>query len=71
MSCVLRKNKGSGYVKPSGSNDIDQALQALKGAREALDAKMFPQTYNQIDKVIQRTDPPDCSNSLVSTSIKR
>jgi hypothetical protein len=68
MSCRLKRAIGSGYSKQStGSKELDQAVAKLKEAREALDAKYYP----QLESVIQRTEPPDCSNSLVSTSNKR
>jgi len=72
MSCRLKKAIGSGYSKPStgATSEMDQALTKLKAVREALDAKYYPREP-QLDNVIQRTDPPDFSNSLVSTSIKR
>jgi hypothetical protein len=70
MSCRLKKAIGSGYSKPcnpGATKEIDQAVAKLKEARDALDAKYYPQAVN----VMQRTDPPDFSNSLVSTSSKR
>ena len=70
MSCRLKKAIGSGYSKPStgATSEMNQALTKLKAAREALDAKYYPREP-QLD--IQRTDPPDFTNSLVSISSKR
>jgi hypothetical protein len=43
MSCALRKNKGSGYTKPSvGSNALNESLESLKASRDAQVAKLFP-----------------------------
>ena len=72
MSCRLKRAIGSGYSKQSTgeTKEIDQAVAKLKAARDALDAKYYPREP-QLESVIQRTDPPDFSNSLVSTSTKR
>jgi hypothetical protein len=72
MSCARRKNLGSGYSKTSSEQTIEtvSALKQLVDARAAQDAKLFP-PLGQTVSVIQRTEPPDLSNSLVSTSIRR
>ena len=73
MSCARRKNLGSGYVKECDSmksKEVANAAAAKLAERAAQDAKLFPPLNHNVS-VIQRTDPPDFSNSLVSTSIKR
>lgn len=70
MSCRLRKAIGSGYSKPSSPDTLTPALEALKATRDAQLTKLFPPLAQTVN-VIQRTDPPDFSNSLVSTSTKR
>lgn len=46
MSCALRKNKGSGYVKPSvGSNALKESLESLESLKASRDAqinRLFP-----------------------------
>ena len=76
MSCARRKNLGSGYSKTCDSEQAKETVSAMKQlmeARAAQDAKLFPplQAVPQTVKVMQRTEPPDFSNSLVSTSINR
>ena len=84
MSCARRKNLGSGYSKTCDSEQAKETVSAMKQlveARAAQDAKLFPplqavpplqvSPLHQTVKVMQRTEPPDFSNSLVSTSIKR
>jgi len=74
MSCRLKKAIGSGYSKPSSSDTLTPALEALKATRDAQLTKLFPPLAGsavQTVNVIQRTEPPDFSNSLVSTSTKR
>ncbi len=74
MSCQLRKNSGSGYSKPSNSEkakELTAAMSAMASARASQDAKLFPPLASQTVSVMQRTDPPDFSNSDVSTSTKR
>ena len=78
MSCARRKNLGSGYSKTYDSEQAKETVSAMKqlmDARAAQDAKLLPPLQAvpplQTVKVMQRTEPPDFSNSLVSTSIKR
>ena len=42
MSCALRKNKGSGYVKETGKDTLSPALEALKASRDAQIAALYP-----------------------------
>jgi hypothetical protein len=42
MSCALRKNRGSGYVKESGKDTLNPALEALKASRDAQVNRLFP-----------------------------
>jgi len=42
MSCALRKNRGSGYVKESGKDTLNPALEALKASRDAQINRLFP-----------------------------
>ena len=82
MTCRLRKNCGSGYTKTCDTvqaKEITTAMKQLQEDRNAQIAKLFPPlvpevtapVQNQMVKVIQRTEPPDFSNSLVSTSMRR
>lgn len=78
MSCRLRKNCGSGYTKACDTEQAKETVAAMKRLQEDRDAqitKLFPplapiQKDFQVVKVIQRTEPPDFSNSLVSTSMR-
>ena len=50
MRCRGKKIKGSGYTKPSVSTNslgLGSDVQALLAAREAQDARYFPNTYAQ------------------------
>ena len=72
MSCRLRKNCGSGYTKACDTEQAKETVAAMKRLQEDRDAqvaKLFP-PLTQTVKVIQRTEPPDFSNSLVSTSMR-
>ena len=73
MSCRLRKNCGSGYTKSCDTEQAKETIAAMKRLQEDRDAqvaKLFPPLAQTVN-VIQRTEPPDFSNSLVSTSIRR
>ena len=73
-SCSLRKNRGSGYSKTGDSENSRATVAAMNdlvAARAAQDARLFPPLTQNVVSVIQRTEPPDFSNSEVSTSTRR